>query len=70
MNKERQKLDSWSVLIKKIIRVKAKAKIQASISHNTNQYYHQSNQLIYTIATKANSQPQMIKDPWLEKLKI
>ena len=65
IDKEGQNLDGWNALIKKTIRAKAKAKIQASASRDFDQQCHQGNRLVHTSAAKAEA--QSVKDSWVEK---
>lgn len=46
VNEQRQKLDSLSILIKKVTKAEVKAKIQTFISCKTNQHYYQGSCLI------------------------
>lgn len=62
IDKEGRKLESWSILVKKAVKTEAKAKIQTSISRDTNQHYHWGNRPIHTIAAKINPQPQIKKN--------
>lgn len=63
IDKEDQELDGWDALAKRATRVKAKAKIQASISQDIYQYCHQGNRLLHTLAAKT----QLTKGPKVEE---
>lgn len=52
INKKSWELDNWNALVKKAIKLKAKARIQVLASRNINQCYFQDNQLINTILAK------------------
>ena len=65
-----QELDGWSALVKKATKAEVKAKIQASVSRNTDQHCHQGSRLMHTTAAKANPQPQTTKDPRPEESKV
>lgn len=61
IDKRGYKLDNWDALVKRTIKVKAKAKIKAFANCNINEYCHQNNWLMYITVAKAHNQGQFIK---------
>ena len=70
IDEEGRELDGWSALVKKATRAEAKAKIQASVSRDTDQYCHRGNRPMHTTAAKANPQSQTTKDSRPEESKV
>ena len=68
IDEEGRDLDGWNALIKKAIRAKAKAKIQASASRDLDQPCHRGNRPVHTSAAKA--QAQSVKDSRVEEPKV
>ena len=68
IDKKGRDLDGWNALIKRAIRTEVKAKIQASASRDLDQPCYRSNRPVHTLAAKV--QAQLVKDSWVEKLKV
>lgn len=66
MDKKDQELDNCNILVGKINKIKAKAKIQGFASRNIDQECHHGNYLMHTNTAKAKT----LQNPKLEKAKV